>query len=306
MEAGSGIRKSAYEPGLWFVPAEPGTTLQDHGTQWQVRRCVWHPGAQLHRPRAPPSPPPLHPPLCPQIGTRYSLVRVLGYGSFSSVCLAVDEATGEQVGALYPPAQRVQRRSPSAAPLLRCFPPPAHAVQARPRAPAPPRLQVALKRVADVLQSPEHTRRVLREVCILRRLRHPNLISIRDAFVRPSATGQCRLRGGKLVNLSVDVYIALELAAGGDLFHLRGHLTGGRPRAAEWLPLPLACWHVQAGLPPAACVYSGRSRRFVALASRPACTASATPRSRSCRPSPLLLFRVPFPCPGCQAARCAR
>jgi mitogen-activated protein kinase 1/3 len=83
-----------------------------------------------------------------------------------------------------------------------------------------------LKRVADVLQSPEHTRRVLREVCILRRLRHPNLIAIRDAFVRPSATGQCRLRGGKLVNLSVDVYIAMELADGGDLFHLRGQLTG--------------------------------------------------------------------------------
>lgn len=80
--------------------------------------------------------------------------------------------------------------------------------------------------MADVLQSPEHTRRVLREVCILRRLRHPNLIAIRDAFVRPSATGQCRLRGGKLVNLSVDVYIAMELADGGDLFHLRGQLTG--------------------------------------------------------------------------------
>ena len=51
---------------------------------------------------------------------------------------------------------------------------------------------MALKRVADVLQSPEHTKRVLREICILRRLRHPNLIGIRDAFVRPSATGQVR------------------------------------------------------------------------------------------------------------------
>lgn len=38
MEPGPGIRKSSYEPGLWFVAAEPGTTLQDHGTQWQVRR----------------------------------------------------------------------------------------------------------------------------------------------------------------------------------------------------------------------------------------------------------------------------
>lgn len=49
---------------------------------------------------------------------------------------------------------------------------------------------MALKRVADVLQSPDHCKRVLREICILRRLRHPNLIGIRDAFVKPSATGQ--------------------------------------------------------------------------------------------------------------------
>lgn len=36
--AASGIRKSPYEPGLYFVSPEPGTTLQDHSTQWQVRR----------------------------------------------------------------------------------------------------------------------------------------------------------------------------------------------------------------------------------------------------------------------------
>lgn len=158
MEPGPGIRRSAYEPGLWFVSAEPGTTLQDHGTQWQI-------------------------------GSRYTLVRVLGYGSFSAVCLAVDQETGEKV---------------------------------------------ALKRVADVLQSPEATKRVLREICILRRLRHPNLIGIRDAFVRPSATGQCRLIGGKLVNLSVDVYIAMELADGGDLFHLRGQMSGEEVRSLVW------------------------------------------------------------------------
>jgi serine/threonine protein kinase len=34
----------------------------------------------------------------PQIGSRYTLVRVLGYGSFSAVCLAVDQETGEKVG----------------------------------------------------------------------------------------------------------------------------------------------------------------------------------------------------------------
>jgi mitogen-activated protein kinase 1/3 len=64
--------------------------------------------------------------------------------------------------------------------------------------------------------------------------RHPNLIGIRDAFVRPSATGQCRLIGGKLVNLSVDVYIAMELADGGDLFHVRGQMSADEVKGLMW------------------------------------------------------------------------
>jgi len=48
---------------------------------------------------------------------------------------------------------------------------------------------VALKRIPDVLSSPEQAKRVLREVCILRRLRHPFLINLRDAFTRPSSSG---------------------------------------------------------------------------------------------------------------------
>lgn len=45
---------------------------------------------------------------------------------------------------------------------------------------------------------------------------------------------QCRLIGGRLVNMSVDVYIAMELADGGDLFHLRGQMSGAlrTPRAS--------------------------------------------------------------------------
>ncbi|KAL4424747.1 hypothetical protein ABPG77_000090 [Micractinium sp. CCAP 211/92] len=158
MQEGEGIRKSPYEEGLYFVRPEQGTTLQDHSTQWQV-------------------------------GARYSLLKILGYGSYSAVCLAMDHTTGEKV---------------------------------------------ALKRVADVLQSPDHTKRVLREICILRRLQHPNIIGVRDAFVRPSATGQCRLIGGKLVNLSVDVYIAMELADGGDLFHLRGQMSSDEVKSLMW------------------------------------------------------------------------
>lgn len=51
---------------------------------------------------------PSHPPIIPrclqlfasalQVGSRYSLQKVLGYGSYSAVCLAVDRTTGERVG----------------------------------------------------------------------------------------------------------------------------------------------------------------------------------------------------------------
>ena len=50
-------------------------------------------------------------------------------------------------------------------------------------------MQVALKRIPDVLSSPELTKKVVREVCILRRLDHPFIISLRDAFIQPSSSG---------------------------------------------------------------------------------------------------------------------
>ena len=49
--------------------------------------------------------------------------------------------------------------------------------------------QVAVKRIPDVLSSPEQAKRVLREICILRRLTHPFIIELKNAFVQPSATG---------------------------------------------------------------------------------------------------------------------
>ena len=51
-------------------------------------------------------------------------------------------------------------------------------------------LQGALKRIPDELSSPEQAKRVLREVCILRRLKHPFLINLRDAFTQPSTCGK--------------------------------------------------------------------------------------------------------------------
>ncbi len=50
--------------------------------------------------------------------------------------------------------------------------------------------QVAVKRIPDVLSSPEQAKRVLREICILRRLTHPFIIELKNAFVQPSATGE--------------------------------------------------------------------------------------------------------------------
>ena len=47
-----------------------------------------------------------------------------------------------------------------------------------------------MKRIPDVLSSPEQAKRVLREICILRRLTHPFIIELKNAFVQPSATGQ--------------------------------------------------------------------------------------------------------------------
>lgn len=123
------------------------------------------------------------------MGKRYSLQKVLGYGSFSCVCLALDNSTGERV---------------------------------------------ALKRIGDVLHSADQAKRVLREIAILRRTSHPNLIGLRDCFLRPSSTGQCRMINGRLVNTSIDLYIAMEFADGGDLFHMRGQLAPEEVTSLLW------------------------------------------------------------------------
>ena len=155
----SSIRASPYEPGLYFVSPEPGTTRQSIGTtEWKV-------------------------------GERYTLEKVLGYGSFSCVCLAHDNYTGEKI---------------------------------------------ALKRIGDVLHSVEQAKRVLREIAILRRTSHPNLIAFRDCFIRPSVTGSCRLVNGRLVSSSIDLYLATEYAQAGDLFHIRGQLSEDEVRSLMW------------------------------------------------------------------------
>lgn len=50
--------------------------------------------------------------------------------------------------------------------------------------------QVAIKFIPDVTSSAEYVKRVLREVCILRRVSHPGIIQLKGAFVQPSSTGE--------------------------------------------------------------------------------------------------------------------
>lgn len=54
-------------------------------------------------------------------------------------------------------------------------------------------VQVALKKISNVNSNLENARIVLREVCILRRLCHPHVIRLHDAFWKPSPTGALQL-----------------------------------------------------------------------------------------------------------------
>ncbi|KAJ7570334.1 hypothetical protein O6H91_01G115700 [Diphasiastrum complanatum] len=83
---------------------------------------------------------------------------------------------------------------------------------------------VALKRVADVFFCPLLAKRVLREVCIMRRLSHPYVISLTNVFTNLSL----EISGG------VDLYIATEFADGGDMYHLSDSLTSGEVKLLLW------------------------------------------------------------------------
>lgn len=91
---------------------------------------------------------------------------------------------------------------------------------------------VALKRVPDALTSLDTAKRVLREVVVLNRLDHPNIIKIFDIFHTPATQG-ARVMDPytfTLIPLSVDLYMAFELAEGGDLYEIRGEMRAGEVR----------------------------------------------------------------------------
>lgn len=110
-EAGDKLRASPYEPGVYFVGNQ----------QWQVGgqacrckrgrrrrnldscgRCLLVHAACVDKGCLRICMIPVRPSLLcivvDQVGSRYTLVRVLGTGSFSCVCLAIDTQTNEKVG----------------------------------------------------------------------------------------------------------------------------------------------------------------------------------------------------------------
>eukprot|EP00854_Cymbomonas_tetramitiformis_P018759 gene18759-22403_t len=94
--------------------------------------------------------------------------------------------------------------------------------------------EVALKKIPNVLHTHEEAKRVLREMCILRRCSHKNIIALRDLFTKKSTAGPFKFIGGELVSQSYDVYISTEVAQGGDLFSLRGQLSENDVKNFMW------------------------------------------------------------------------
>ena len=91
---------------------------------------------------------------------------------------------------------------------------------------------VALKRVPDALSNQDAAKRVLREVVVLNRLDHPNVIKIFDIFWTPATQGArvMDVETLKLIPLSIDLYMAFEIAEGGDLYEMRGEMSSSEVR----------------------------------------------------------------------------
>jgi len=101
----------------------------------------------------------------------------------------------------------------------------AAALDAGPRGDETPPRPVAIKKIPDAGASTGATRRLLREVRILRALSHPHLLPVSDVAASPSDGGAGR---------GVDVYLVTPLAAGGDLGGaLRDAAAGRRPRLSD-------------------------------------------------------------------------
>ena len=90
-----------------------------------------------------------------------------------------------------------------------------------------------MKRVPNALCTLENAKRVLREVVVLNRLDHPNIIKIYSIFHAPSSAGPSRMDPTtfSLVPMSIDLYMVFECAEGGDLYEIRGEMSSREVRS---------------------------------------------------------------------------
>ncbi|KAI5084182.1 hypothetical protein GOP47_0000351 [Adiantum capillus-veneris] len=86
------------------------------------------------------------------------------------------------------------------------------------------RQYIALKKIPDIMFNPLLAKRVLREVCIMRRLVHPYIISLTDVFLNRSED----------ITDGVDLYIATEFAEKGDMCHFKGSLSPHDVKSLMW------------------------------------------------------------------------
>lgn len=142
---GGGVEKLPYEGDGAFVV---------EGDMWKASCNHPPPSSSSHHPRKKKKPIPPADIVFPisvgwsQVGERYELLRSIGKGSFSVVCLARDNKTGEFV---------------------------------------------AVKKIKDVFVHKNNAKNVIREVYIQRRLRHPNVVDLKDLFMMPSPTGKWKM-----------------------------------------------------------------------------------------------------------------
>jgi hypothetical protein len=159
---------------------------------------------------------------------RYTIHEVIGKGSYGIVCSATDNQTKEKVRVLdihrrswlsngptcplaalgdVPAAAAFRAQNAYGVPLAGCLPHPtrtnaqtrASSVVCKAAFPVPPRntigdrefqhvLQVAIKRVTNVFKHVSDATRILREMMLLRHLKHADIVEIKHVMLPPSPT----------------------------------------------------------------------------------------------------------------------
>jgi len=101
--------------------------------------------------------------------------------------------------------------------------------------------EVAVKKIKNVLQSAELAKKTLREIYILKRMRHPNLIHMYDVHFHQ--TPQPVDKRGRAPPAQLDAYVVLDIAQG-DLWEQTKDkpVTPGEVRLSDLLPYYYHIW----------------------------------------------------------------